>query len=121
MYVGVGGEVDGPMIAVGILVVCVAAMGLGLLVLRTRVDAKIGRILRTDAGSIARVFPKQTESSMRGETVARYTWIVLQLRDGSELDVYASSDFARVLEEIRRHAPDAEYDPQWRTERLDLR
>lgn len=120
-YVASGAEISGPLVAVAVVSVGSLFMGAGMLLARRSADAKIVRVLLEEPHRVARVIPKETESTMQGATVARYQWIVVELVDRSRLDVYASSDFDRVLAEVRRCAPDAHYHQAWIRERTNVR
>jgi len=121
-YLASGEKLEGPAIAAAVVVVGLALVGGAMLLLRWRWDAKILRTLLRDPQGIARVFRKETETTVHGSTAARYHWLVLELTDGTRLDVYASGgDVERVLAEIRQCAPGARYDDAWVKERMNLR
>jgi hypothetical protein len=121
-YLGSGEKLEGPAIAVAVVVSGLALIGGGMLLMRWRWDAQILRTLLREPQRIARVYRKETETTVHGATAARYHWLVLELTDGTRLDVYSSAeDLERVLAEIRRCAPDAHYDGAWLKERMNLR
>jgi hypothetical protein len=121
LWLGLGGVATGPMVGVAVFAVGAAAMGAGLLLTRRRAHLRILRALVDEPASIVRVFPKLAESTLYGVTTAQHRWIVLELSDGSELEVYASTNFERVLAEVRRCAPKATLDARWVTERTNVR
>ena len=121
-YLGSGEKLEGPAIAVAVVVAGLALIGGGMLLARWRWDAQILQALLREPQRIARVYRKETETTVHGATAARYHWLVLELTDGTLLDVYASADdLARVLAEVRQCAPDAHYDGAWIKERMNLR
>lgn len=121
LLVASGSKEDGPIIVSAILGFGLLAIGVGLLVVRVRIDARVLQALLERPQSVRRVAPKRTESAVHGSTVATYSWLVLELTDGSTMDVYTSADdFRSVLAEVRRCAPDAEYDDAWSVERTNL-
>ena len=116
-----GAKIEGPSIAAAVFFPGILAVCLAQLLWQRRQDAKVLRLLIDEPQLIARVFPKRTESAVYGATVARYSWIVLELANGSRSSVYSSADdFEGVLREIRRCAPNAQYDGAWVTERTNV-
>jgi hypothetical protein len=121
-YLGSGEKLEGPAIAVAVVVAGLALIGGGMLLMRFRWDAQILRALLREPQRIARVYRKETETTVHGATASRYHWLVLELTDGTCLDAYASADdLERVLAEVRQCAPDAHYDGAWIKERMNLR
>ena len=67
-YLASGEKLEGPAIAAAVVVVGLALVGGAMLLLRWRWDAKILRTLLRDPQGIARVFRKETETTVHGAT-----------------------------------------------------
>lgn len=114
-------DFDGPIIAVSVVAVGVFLGGGLASVYRMRVDRLVTRLLLESPKRVVRVYPKLTESSVRGSVVASYSWLVVEDDAGQSYDLYGGDDVRPMLRELRSRLPEAEFDAALRVERLNLR
>jgi hypothetical protein len=122
VYLASEGELGRPGWVVAGVAAVMFALGIGVFLVRVVHDRRIVRALVEQPHTIARMFPKRVEGAIWGATVSRYGFIVLELVDGTTLDVYApKDDFDAVRFELRAAAPESCWLADGVTERTNVR
>lgn len=123
LYLHGGGQLEGPAIAFSLFAPGVLVIGLVLLIPRLSIQrSPVVRALAEEPHRVRRIGLKRTESTVAGARAAAYSWVVIELEHRANMELLVrSADVRAVVEEIRRVAPAARFDPRWSVERLDLR